>query len=272
MTIPVIPHRTKEEALADLLESIALEEAALANLLQVEAEIVKVIGLSGADTKEIVKLQEILEKIIKTIAKVQMLLIFKLEKVEHLIRPPAPPKPILACIKTEKIYESCRKVKSKEIISDLSGIAEGEIGFVQCEDVEIVTGEAYPFRCIKIPGTNRARVSFFYRYSFKYQDEGGTKLFTSEPISYITSIAMSDRISDKRLMVNCEVFLDCQNCFVSSEQQVTCCIGLLLVFTLSAKVHLTVYEHGFCPEPPECDDKKEGCPEFKIDWKPYPEQ
>ena len=52
----------------------------------------------------------------------------------------------------------------------------------------------------------------------------------------------------KRAYVQCEVFLDCFECFVRI-QQVTCCIGKLQLFKLVAQVQLLVPAYGFCPEP-----------------------
>lgn len=183
-----------------------------------------------------------------------------------------PPPNEIVCIKTEKVYESCRKVQVNEDVTDLSGVAVGEITEAFCKDVELVIGEKHPFICEKVPGTNRARVSFFYKFRFEYVDQQGVKWFTSEPIFHTKTVIMSERIQEKGLFVQCEVFLECLECFPSGPQQVTCCIGKLEVFKLVALVQLMVPAYGFCPEPELCPQVEAECPEYFPEWPPFPPQ
>ncbi len=271
MSAPSMPENNRDEAINALLNSIAQEETALANLLDAETEIVKSIELIEADIKDVHKCQDTLLKIIQTAAKMQMLLLFKLEKVENIIKIPPHPKPKLACIKTKKIYQSCRKVQMNEDTVDLSGTAAGMIKSVHCKDVELVTSDAYPFTCKRIDNTTRARVSFYYIFSFTYFDEEGTKTYISQPIHHQAVVYMGERIKEKGMSVQCDVFLNCVKCFVSGTQQITCCISKLMVFSLTANVHLMVHETGFCPEPDLCPSSESKCPEFKPAWNPYPE-
>lgn len=178
----------------------------------------------------------------------------------------------LVCIKTEKVYESCRVVDINEEVADLSGIAVGPIEFVECIDVELVVDDAHPFVCAKIPNTNRAKLKFWFRYRFTYFDQSGQKFFTSEPIFHEKTVILSDRIFEKQLFVQCEVFLECFECFVSGFQQVTCCISKLLVFKLVALVQLLIPAYGFCPEPELCTDVLAECPDFDPGWPPFPPQ
>ncbi|MEW5785436.1 MAG: hypothetical protein AB1767_10255 [Bacillota bacterium] len=186
--------------------------------------------------------------------------------------PECPPPVELVCIKTEKVYESCRKVQTNEVVTDLSGIAVGEIVDVWCVDVDLVINEQHPFICEKIANTRRARVSYYFRFRFTYIDQEGQKFFTSNPVFHEVTVVLSDRILEKGLFVQCEVFLDCFECFVSGFQQVTCCIGKLQLFKLVALVQLLIPAYGFCPEPDECVQVEAECPEFVPDWPPFPPQ
>jgi hypothetical protein len=76
---------TQEQALTDLLESIALEEAALAHLINAEAEKVQLLtGEEPAiqfDVNDLLNVNESVRGVIITAIKMQMLLQFKLEQV-----------------------------------------------------------------------------------------------------------------------------------------------------------------------------------------------
>ena len=92
MTTPYIPRKTQEEALVDLMESIALEETAIANLLNAETEKVKEINLEKENLRDVIDFQNTVHKIAKILIKYQILLQFKLEIVEKMISRPCPPK------------------------------------------------------------------------------------------------------------------------------------------------------------------------------------
>ena len=55
----------------------------------------------------------------------------------------------IVCIKTEKVYESCKQVETNEEVTDLSSIASGEIEDVWCIDAELVIDDKHPFTCEK---------------------------------------------------------------------------------------------------------------------------
>lgn len=79
---PVIPVVTQEQALTDLLESIALEEAALAHLINAEAEKVQnLAAVTGTDPQTAIDIQEAVRGVLTTAIKMQLLLQFKLEEV-----------------------------------------------------------------------------------------------------------------------------------------------------------------------------------------------
>ena len=81
MSAPEIPERTQEESLIDLLESIALEETALAHILNAEGEKIQAIaGMmeEGTITSEgAIEQQEAIMKMLRMPIKKQMLLQFK---------------------------------------------------------------------------------------------------------------------------------------------------------------------------------------------------
>ncbi|MCK8823779.1 hypothetical protein [Fuchsiella alkaliacetigena] len=97
MSAPEIPERTQEESLIDLLESIALEETALAHILNAEGEKIQAIaGMmeEGTITSEgAIEQQEAIMKMLRMPIKKQMLLQFKLEDVLDSLEvlPPEPP-------------------------------------------------------------------------------------------------------------------------------------------------------------------------------------
>ena len=99
MSAPEIPERTQEEALTDLLESIALEETALAHILNAEGEKIQAIVGQIEDGEltpdEAIEQQETIMRMLRMPIKQQMLLQFKLEDVldfkEELELPPEPP-------------------------------------------------------------------------------------------------------------------------------------------------------------------------------------
>jgi len=96
LTEPKIPDRTFDESIGDLIQSVALEEAALAHLLNAEAEKVQAVAESTTDPTTLLEFQHGVTDMIQAVIKVEMLLQFKLEKLAQLawgVRPtPKPPK------------------------------------------------------------------------------------------------------------------------------------------------------------------------------------
>ena len=86
MSEPKIPKKSQDEALTDILESIALEEAALAHLINAEAEKLQKFGQlicerKNIKTKEIIEFQQALARVMRIPIKKQLLLQFKLEDI-----------------------------------------------------------------------------------------------------------------------------------------------------------------------------------------------
>ena len=83
MSKPKIPDVNQKQALTDLLESIALEETALAHILNAEGEKIQEINKKFCEltTKQILELQESVRKTLRLPIKKEILLQFKLEDV-----------------------------------------------------------------------------------------------------------------------------------------------------------------------------------------------
>ncbi|MCK8823781.1 hypothetical protein [Fuchsiella alkaliacetigena] len=85
MSEPEIPERTQEEALTDLLVSIALEETALAHVINAEGEKIQAIAQmmenDEIDAEEAIEMQQEVSKMMRMPIKKQMLLQFKLEDI-----------------------------------------------------------------------------------------------------------------------------------------------------------------------------------------------
>ncbi|PKM83844.1 MAG: hypothetical protein CVU88_00920 [Firmicutes bacterium HGW-Firmicutes-13] len=188
-----------------------------------------------------------------------------------------PPPTEIVCIKVDKVYEECKLVQVNTVDTDLSGLVEGCITDVQCIRAELVVDEDHPRECVILP-CQRVRASFFYRFKFKWTDDLGEHVFTSDPIK-VEKIGRMNRAGETGLDLQCEIFVDCIDCFLINKTTVRCCIGKLVVFKLFAHVQLLIPAYGFCPEPPNCRvTPPEDCPgpaEWleTIVWPPfYPEQ
>lgn len=81
MGLPVIPDRTQEQAITDLLESIALEETALAALVHAEAEKIQDLAENQVNADDTIAIQETVRRILAGVIKKEMLLQFKLEEI-----------------------------------------------------------------------------------------------------------------------------------------------------------------------------------------------
>jgi len=191
--------------------------------------------------------------------------------------PICPPPTEMVCIKTQKVYESCVASLTNEEVADLRVCnvnVVGEIREAVCKDPILLDEPDFPIVCEKLPGTNRARVRFFYIYRFAFLDDENWKQFQSDPVFVEKTVIFSDRIMDPRIFVQCEIFLECTEVIITDPQVVTVCIGKGLVFKLFADVQLLIPAYGFCPEPPECvQPPLVPCPEFVFDWDAkYPPQ
>lgn len=81
-----IPSVSLEQALTDVIESIALEETALSNILNSEGEIIQKTKNIACNTDMFVSVNESVNSIIKNIARLKMLIQFKLEDAGKLLQ------------------------------------------------------------------------------------------------------------------------------------------------------------------------------------------
>ncbi|WP_207732178.1 hypothetical protein [Heliobacterium chlorum] len=96
MSAPNIPERTREEAINDIIESIALEETALAHLINAEAHKVQnAISTDNISIPELTALNKSVRDLMMIVVKKEMLLQFKLELV--LTSSPSPCSPRGRC-------------------------------------------------------------------------------------------------------------------------------------------------------------------------------
>ncbi|WP_459841599.1 hypothetical protein [Halanaerocella petrolearia] len=83
--MPEVPEREQEESLTDLLESIALEETALAHFMNAEAEKIQAVATmmeeEDIDMEDVLEFQDSISKSMRTPIKKEILLQFKLEDV-----------------------------------------------------------------------------------------------------------------------------------------------------------------------------------------------
>ena len=82
MGMPVITPGTgsREQAITDLIESVALQEAALSHILNAEGEKIQaVVAMEGVTPEELLMVNKSVENMTNTIARLEMLLQAKLE-------------------------------------------------------------------------------------------------------------------------------------------------------------------------------------------------
>lgn len=76
-------HISREEAIKLLLTSIALEELALANILNAHAENIQYVLSMSPTAEELIRINNIGVKLLRNVARNQMLLQFKLEVLQN---------------------------------------------------------------------------------------------------------------------------------------------------------------------------------------------
>lgn len=166
---------------------------------------------------------------------------------------PLPPPTEIVCIETEKIYWRCKHFSVSEEKVDLPGTARGKILDLLCTGVSL--DEQHPVVVNKIKGTDRVRVNFFFRYKLRYQDCSGWRTLLSPPIPHETVFHTPPLVQDRQIRAAADIYLDCLECFLSGEHQITCCIGKAIIVQLLSSVELLIPGYGFCPEPESCPER-----------------
>lgn len=87
MGMPVITPGTgtREQAITDLMTSVALEEAALAHILNAEGEKIQKIVANSTSAEELIAVNTSVESMVKSITRLETVLQDKLELVEAAI-------------------------------------------------------------------------------------------------------------------------------------------------------------------------------------------
>ena len=71
---------TKQQAITDLIQSVALQEAALAHMMNAEGEkMQKIIAMEGVSTDDLLKLNASVSQFVSAVSRLEMLLVAKLE-------------------------------------------------------------------------------------------------------------------------------------------------------------------------------------------------
>ena len=80
MGMPEIKERSREEAITDLIQSVALQEAALAHIMNAEGEkMQKIVALDEAEHEEMMELNVSVTRLLSVITRLEMMLVAKLE-------------------------------------------------------------------------------------------------------------------------------------------------------------------------------------------------
>lgn len=77
------PHVCLKQAVTDIVESIAMEEAAISHILSSEGELIRKLRDMKCSTAELLAANKSINRVIKTTLKMQMLLQFKMEEAEE---------------------------------------------------------------------------------------------------------------------------------------------------------------------------------------------
>lgn len=90
MSMPVLEESENavscEQAINDILESIALEEAGLAHIINAEGEKIQKVISNSKCTDDLIRVNDSVTSTLENLIKMQMLLQFKLEKVAMLCK------------------------------------------------------------------------------------------------------------------------------------------------------------------------------------------
>lgn len=81
-----IPSVSLEQALTDIVETIAMEETALSNILKSEGDVIQKANNVTGNIDEFISVNESVNSIIKNVARLQILIQFKLEDTKKLLQ------------------------------------------------------------------------------------------------------------------------------------------------------------------------------------------
>ena len=91
---PWVHYTSPCQAITDLLESIALQEAGLAHIINAEGEKIQAaIGIGGVSIADLININQSVSDTLTKVIKLEMVLEFKLEEIGRLNCPSCPPCP-----------------------------------------------------------------------------------------------------------------------------------------------------------------------------------
>lgn len=96
MSMPVITHGdvTREEAITDIIESVALEETALSHILNAEGEKLQaVIAINGVSAETLLATNKSVKAMVDAVTRLEVVLQSKLALFEDCICEPVTPQP-----------------------------------------------------------------------------------------------------------------------------------------------------------------------------------
>ena len=184
-----------------------------------------------------------------------------------------PPPTELVYVLTERVYDECKKIQVNEDTYIFEADPDNTVTDVECKDVEVLDGP----HCVVIrPG--KVLVSFTYRVSIRITLDDGQKVLIYRDFTDLKTFKMP-RAGEEFLFTHCSVpFIECLDCFVKKEEPdydfvkttIVCCVGKYLLIKLKAQVQLLIPSYGFCPVPPDCEEKLGKCPDSHRH--PFPPQ
>jgi len=189
--------------------------------------------------------------------------------------PVCPPPTEIDIIKVTKVFNECMHTQVEEVVIDGFTPASTTLATeADCVSTRIVGTPT----CTKLTG-DVVRVSFQLEVCSRVARDAGGFQTECETVT-ITKTFRVDRASEPELNVQCHVFPTCLFCFISERnpgnngvEEVTCCVGILILIKLDAEVQLLIPTYGYPAPPPECGEFLGECPtDFTPQWPPYPEQ
>jgi hypothetical protein len=179
-----------------------------------------------------------------------------------------PPPTEITCIKVKKVYNECMHSQVDEVLIEFENEGNAADLTAQCGVVKVLE------QSCKVIREGLVKVKATLEVSCRLDGIEESEEFTIEKTLRLS------RAGEKGLEVQCQILPKCLSCFVSGEEEdeeevitlVTACVGILILVKLVAEVQLLVPAYGFCPEPPECEEVLNLCPDFNPAWPPYPSQ
>ncbi|NLW23737.1 MAG: hypothetical protein GXY91_00555 [Clostridia bacterium] len=188
-------------------------------------------------------------------------------------QPICPPPVQIDIIKVRKVFQECMHTQVEEVvIKDFTSEETTKANTVEC-----VSATATDVTCTT--SGELITVSFGLEVCASVPKDGGgfeEKCATVEDISKTFRLP---RATEEGLTPQCHVFPECLFCYISARdpdnngvQEVTCCVGVLILIKLDAEVQLMIPSYGYPPMPPECEQLMGQCPAtYNPTWPPYPQ-